>query len=202
MIKQIFWRGLRVLLPPVVTVLIIFWIFTGFESLFGYLYLKIVGPRWYFPGLGFLLGITFTFTAGLLFNEWYMKKLHSWSETLFFKKIPIIKTLYSSLTDLMSFFDPNSEQKHGLPVIVDLGHLRAIGFVTIEDSDKLPRELRQNDLVCVFIPLSYQMGGLMCFVERNRITPLSLSVDRVMGFIFSAGMASNTKDTVEEIKKD
>lgn len=195
MIKQTFWRGLKVTIPLAVTIAIIVWTVTGIEALFGSLLQKIIGPRLYFPGLGFLVGIALIFCAGLLIQAWYVERLYNLGERLL-RRIPVVKTLYSALADLMGFFDTQHQHDKGKPVLLKTPLGTSVAFITVEGRSHLPVELQGEDLVGVYVPLSYQIGGVFSFVPRSAVTPLSLPVDQVMGFIFSAGMAGMPRTVI------
>lgn len=188
MLKQIFWRGLKVTIPIAVTVGLTVWVIAGLEKLFGSLLESIIGPHYYFPGLGFIVGIALIFCVGLFVNAWYIQPLYSWGERLL-KRIPVIKTLYASMSDLMGFFDPQRPHERGAPVLMKTALGEVIGFITAEETNRLPKELRRDELIGVYIPLSYQIGGIMVFVPKSSVSPLSMPVDQAMGFVLSAGMA-------------
>jgi uncharacterized membrane protein len=194
MIKSIFWRGLKVTIPLALTLAIIIWLVVGLEHLFGSLLKILIGARYYFPGMGFLVGILITFSVGVVINAWYVQRLHEWSQNLL-RRIPVVKTLYNALADLMSFFEPNRPHERGAPVLLQIGSYSLIGFITVNDTSRLPLELQHDDLVAVYVPLSYQIGGTMVVVPRSQVKTIAMPVDQAMGFVLSAGMAGLTPQT-------
>lgn len=105
-------------------------------------------------------------------------------------KIPLFKTLYTSVTDMMSYLQPKDKEKKGKMVIVDYEGLRFLAIQTREDFTDLPEELGEGDRVAIYIPLSYQIGGVMATVPRNSIKPIDMTVEQGMRFVVSAGMVS------------
>lgn len=59
-------------------------------------------PRFYFPGLGILLGIALIFAVGLLAKPWLFRRLFDWWSTIL-NRIPLVKTVYGAVQDFMEF---------------------------------------------------------------------------------------------------
>jgi uncharacterized membrane protein len=84
----------------------------------------------------------------------------------------------------------------------DLGKI--IAFVTVNTNLDLPADLRGDDNIAVYIPLSYQIGGVMVFVPRSKVTPFDFPVDKAMSYVITAGMTGQNKKDIEnpEIKQE
>ncbi len=188
-IKTIFWRGVKVTLPLLLTVAVVIWAFSIIESFFGMIIKDLFGEKYYFRGLGCILGLLMIFFAGIVVNLWMVQGIYNLGERIV-KKIPVIKTIYNSMTDLMGFFDPSNRGQTGTPVLIETALGRIIGFVTIQSSDKLPPDLQKDELIAVYIPLSYQIGGLTVFLPKDKVTPLNMPVDKAMSFVLTAGMTA------------
>jgi uncharacterized membrane protein len=190
MMKRIFWNGMKVLLPLVITVAIIYWVVVAIEHFFGNIILLILGPHYYFPGLGFLVGIVLVFIVGILMNAWLGQRLHQWWLGLI-KKIPIVNWLHKSFSDLMGFFEQRKKAPPARHVVmVSFGAFRALGFVTREDFTGLIEGLGREEEVSVFIPLAYQIGGAFINVPRGAISPIDMAVEHAMRYAITAGMAT------------
>lgn len=187
MVKNIFWQGVKATIPLLLTFALLIWVFSIIESFFGEIVKTFVGPNYYFRGLGCLLGIVFIFCIGILINLWMVQSVYNYGERLL-KRIPVIKTIYNSIEDLMGFFDPTRKGKTGTPVLIDTALGKVIAFVTIEDTEKLPEGLNTDAFIAAYIPLSYQIGGVTVFLPRSQITPLNMPVDKAMSFVLTAGM--------------
>jgi uncharacterized membrane protein len=113
----------------------------------------------------------------------------------------VVKLLYSSIKDLIGAF-VGEKKMFDRPVMVDLAHLplatdvpagppgrdiKLLGFVTSETLEFLPQA---GDRVAVYMPQSYNMGGYMMLVPKERITPLSSAESaKLLAFIVSGGVA-------------
>lgn len=189
MIKRIFWNGIKVILPLALTIAVLYWLFIGIEHFFGYILELFIPPKYYFQGMGFVVGIIVVFVAGIFMTAWLGRKLHSWYE-LILRKIPLVKWLYNSLTDLMNFFESRKGTEHRSVVMVSLQGFRILGFVTREDFSELVEGLGLPGEVAVYLPMAYQIGGHMVNVPKEVVTPLDMSVEHAMRYILTAGMVS------------
>lgn len=189
MFKTIFWRGVKTTIPLFITLAILFWCISIIEGFFGPPVRKIVGPYYYFPGLGFIVGLLLIFAMGIVMNIWLAQRLYELGDRLV-KKIPLVKTLYNALVELMNLVDRQKEQKNNTAVLLDTDLGQLIAFISVEDNDKLPQELANQDKVAVYIPMSYQIGGYTTFLERSRLKPLSMPFDKAMSYVLTAGVVS------------
>jgi len=186
MLKKIFWNGLKIFVPIVVTVAIVVWAFSTLETFFGHLLQLVIPSGYYFKGLGILVGVAVIFLIGLLLNAWIVQKLYEMAEKVV-QRIPLIKTVYNAIQDLMSYFDKSDKSAEQQAVLIDISIGRVMGFVTCDTLASLPL-LASDQEVLVYIPLSYQIGGLSVMIAKNAITPLNWPANQAMSFILTAGM--------------
>lgn len=193
MIKRIFINGAKAVIPIVLTIAIIVWLGNLIERIFGTLLKWIIGPEYYFPGLGFIVGIVLVFFVGLILNAWFVRVFHQWAQKLL-RKIPLVKTLYNAITDLMDFLETNKKHSGSRVVIVHFGKVRLLGLVTREEFEGLPEGIGQPSTLLVYIPLSYQIGGHALLVPSDQVTPIQMSVEEAMRFAITGGMASRKEE--------
>lgn len=192
MLKKTFWNGLKIFVPIVVTVAIVVWAFSTLETFFGHLIQLVIPPQYYFKGLGILVGVAVIFLMGLLLNAWFIRKLYSMAERVV-QRIPLIKTLYNAVQDLMGYFDKGDKSAPQQAVLIETGLGKVMGFITCDVLANLPLQASDQD-VLVYIPLSYQIGGLSVVVPRSALTPIDWPANQAMSFILTAGMTGNKKD--------
>jgi uncharacterized membrane protein len=185
-----FLKGILILAPILVTGWVIFTVFTKIDGLLGI-------P---IPGLGFLSTIVFIIAVGALASNIFFSKLFNWFERAM-SRLPVVKLMYFSIKDLINSF-VGEKKMFNRPVMVALGHLplgtetasaapgsdiKLLGFVTAESLEMIPEA---GDRVAVYMPQSYNMGGYMMLVPRDRITPLaSAESAKLLAFIVSGGAA-------------
>jgi len=154
--------------------------------------------------MGIIIAVVFLFLMGLILNNWVIQHFYNWFERLL-KRIPLLKTIYTSISDLMSFFNAGQKEQKGRVVMVQLGGIKMLGLVTREVFDDLPAGVGSVDDVVVFFPSSYQIGGFTAVVPKSMIRPVDLSIERGLRFSVTAGNPSADKPTFspnKHIKKE
>ena len=190
MIKRIFIRGLLALAPIALTVAIIAWLYEFIENITATIIIDSVGPQYYFPGLGIICLFILIFIVGVVINNWLAQKLYSWFEKLM-TKMPLVKTLYQSISDLMSFFKGDTKS-HGPVVMIEIQGMRCLGLVSRDHFEDVPKGIGKEGEVAVYIPLSYQIGGLTVVVPKSAIKPIDMTIEE--GLRFAATAATGQKE--------
>lgn len=193
-VTRIMLQGVAAILPAVLTLYILFWLAATTEHLLGGIIQFIWPPAWYWPGMGLLLGVALAYGVGLLLEGWLMQRLLDWSEGLL-NRIPLVKTLYGSVKDLIGFFAGNKAKslEQVVTVVINSGGvpLRLLGFVTRNDFKGLPAGIGADDMVAVYLPMSYQIGGYTVMVPRSAVQTVSMTREQAMRFIITGGMSTD-----------
>lgn len=187
--------GFITVLPIVLTIYLLYWLVVSSEQVMGTALRHILPDVTYFPGLGSLVGLVIVFFIGLLMKAVLVRKLFNLGEQILYH-LPIIKTVYSAIRDFFDFFSPKKEN-FGRVVIVKLGGMEMIGFVTQEDPARLPEAFRERDSVLVYLPMSYMIGGYTMLVPREDILPCTMSMDEAMRFALTAGITGKHSEPVK-----
>ena len=192
--KKIFLRGLLGIAPIAITIIVLAWLYTELEWIFGSP-IKYFFPSMYFQGIGVIFAIVILFFVGWMLNLWIIQKLYNWIE-IQFKKIPLLKTIYTSVTDLMSFFNTSSDkEKKGKFVLVKLGEAKMMGIITRESFNDLPKNFGSENEVLVFFPTSYQIGGYTMMVPRSCIELIDISVEKGLRLVVTGGSPGTEKSS-------
>lgn len=191
---NIMFQGLVAMLPALLTLYILFWLVSSAETVLGGLLKVLLPAGWYIPGMGILAGLVVTFLFGLALNAFLVRRLLDLGERLA-DNIPLIKNLYGSLKDFIGFFAKQKESQFNQVVTIDMEFggkpMRVIGFVTRSDFSGLPAGIGTEGEIAVYLPLSYQIGGLTVIVPRSSVTPVNISTHRAMGFVVTGGMTAD-----------
>jgi len=180
-------KGLVALLPIGLTVYLVYWLAVATEKLFSRVLKLVIPDSAYWPGLGLIAGLVVLYLAGLAVNAYVVRRALRLSDELF-ARIPVVKTIYVAIRDFMTFF-PSAGKGSDLKrvVLVPFGPGKAIGFVTAESSTALG-VAEGDDLVAVYLPMSYMIGGYTVFLPRELIEPTSLSVEAGMRLALMGGV--------------
>ncbi len=188
---NIFKRGLIAVAPLALTLALFFWFFNMLEGVFSVPLKALVGEH-YFSGLGILVALVLIFSIGIVINNWLIQKCSKAMEALLVR-IPLVKTLYNSIGEMMSYFGSKENQKPGQVVLVELAGANLIGLITRESFDDVPDGIAKDGDVAVFLPMSYQIGGYTIIVPKSRITKIAMSVEDGMRFAVTAGVLTHPK---------
>jgi uncharacterized membrane protein len=141
----------------------------------------------YWPGMGLITGFIILFVVGLAVNAFLVRRLLGIGEELLLR-VPVVKTVYSAIRDMTRLV--NTDKKKGdldRVVTLDLGFGRLIGFVTQEHANTLGIG-DGEDLVAVYLPMSYQIGGYTVYLPRSRVVETDRSVEQAMRIVLTGGV--------------
>ena len=189
-LTAIFLKGLFTILPIAVTVILVAWFAYGAEELFGTIIRWFIRDEWYVPGMGVGVAMLLIFGVGLLVSLWGVPELIAASERLIIARIPLVKTIYGAVRDLLGFFaatGARGDDRKVVMITLDAMGTRAIGILTRDRFDDLPPGMGGENIVAVYVPYSYQIGGLTVFVPRDRVQVLDMDLEDAMRFIVTAG---------------
>jgi len=186
-INRRLFAGLLAVLPILATIYLIYWGVTSIEGGLAVLLGLVLPEEAYRPGLGLLVGLCIILLVGIMVETFIVRKMLGWFEGAICK-IPVVKIIYGSIRDLLAFVARGKDSGGGQAVWVTLGvgELRMLGFVTRENLHEFSGELQ--DMVVVYLPVSYQIGGYTVIVPRSQVTPAGLPFEKAMRFVMTAGV--------------
>jgi uncharacterized membrane protein len=179
-----FLNGLLITVPLVVTAYIIWAIFQFFDGL--------LPVERKFPGQGLLILIGVIFLIGILGKTLIADPIQRRFE-LILQRVPLVKTIYSAITDLMSAF-VGQKKSFKQPVLVKINgelDVERIGFITDSELDILDNP---EGKVAIYFPHAYSYTGDVYIVDVKRVTLLNKNAGEVMKYIISGGISETKKD--------
>ena len=182
-------RGLVVVLPIGFTIWLLWWLGSSTEALLRRLILLVIPPEHYLPGMGIVVALALLLAAGTFFNALIVQSaLASWER--FLDRIPVVKTIYGATRDFVKLL-PTGGKRRDLRrvVLARFGEAQVIGFVTQDDASELGIVEAKDDLVAVYFPMSYQIGGYTALLPRSRLVPLDLPVEAAMRMVLTGGIS-------------
>ena len=180
-----FMRGVGVVLPLALTVGLFLWLARGAEALMRDGFVAIFPNSPYFPGLGILAGVALIYAIGVLIQNLTISRVWQWVERML-KRIPLVNTIYNAINDFVDFFSSGFADQATKVVAVEIDGVRLIGFVTDESPSRFG--VRGKELVTVYLPLSYQIGGFTVLLPKDRIEYLDVPAEEALRFVLTAGI--------------
>ena len=145
------------------------------------------------PGLEILVSIVIITLIGGLSLSFIGKKFLNIINDLF-KKIPILRTIYSAIGQMTESFAGNKKNKKKSVVLVEYPRKGswAVGFATKENTGEIKKKTNQ-ELVNVFVPTTPNpTSGFLLMFPKSEVIYLDISFEEASKFIVSAG-TSNPK---------
>lgn len=193
---SIFLKGLATVLPIFITIYAIYWLAITSEHFLGNVIKRFLSETYYWPGMGSVVAIALIMLVGILINnrvgQFFVNKLH-----YLITHVPIAKTIYNSVQDLMQFFASSREKESMDQVVeIDIGQdMRLIGFIT-QPTPSIPITNDNNEeLIGIYLPLSYQIGGYTIYVPKNKVKPIDMTVEQAMRLTLTAGMTGDSSNS-------
>ena len=144
------------------------------------------------PGLEIILTVILITIVGGLSLSFLGKKFLQIIDDLF-KRIPILRTIYSAVGQMTKSFTQEKNRKKSV-VLVEYPRKGtwAVGFATKENKGEIKNKTQQN-LVNVFIPTTPNpTSGFLLMFPKEDVIFLDISFEEASKFIVSAG-TSNPK---------
>jgi uncharacterized membrane protein len=182
--------GLLAILPLALTIYLFIWLVGGIEALFGVIFTVLFPASWYIPGMGVILAVVTIFLIGLVLQLWVFQQLQGWVNRLL-EKFPLVGDIYESINSLMKYFTGNNKQTEGEQVVaITIGSppMRLLGIVTCSDLKDAPKGLGEENMIAVYLPMSYQVGGYTVYVAREHITAVEMSKKEALRWTLTGGI--------------
>ena len=218
---DIFLSGLLTFLPVVATVAAILWLWKRMDGIFGAPFRRWLSDDLYWAGMGIASFLALVFLLGLLTRFWIVRAMIHWIGGVL-NRVPLVKTVYGGLKDISDFIFKPAEKNDGRAVVmVTLQNgWKQIGIVTRADyqglsaafqaemrlaeskpdsqpdseTSAVPEAAPPPNMIAVYFPFSYQIGGYTYFVDPATARPLAgMTVEDAMRYSVMAWMAGKPK---------
>lgn len=187
-----FLKGLAAVLPVVLTIYLVWWLGTKAEEVLGG-WIRALLPSIYWPGLGLLVSFLLVLLAGLIVDAYIVRRMFRFGEALL-ARIPIVKTIFGALKDFARFL-PAGDKRRDLKRVVlwRFGNAHLIGFVTEEQINPRMFASETSDIVAVYFPMSYQIGGYTLYLSKGELEETRLSVEEAMRLVLIGGVTASAE---------
>ena len=199
--KKYFITGLITLTPLVLTILIFVFLFDFFTQPFLGLVENILKSFDSNISEGIIRFISriviFIFLLGLIFllgviGRWFLFKSFLNATNKLFSKIPVVKTIYRVLKDIMSaFFSPEGRKAFKAPAMVPFPNEKsyAVGFSSGDIPKECLEKLPNPSYTSVFIPTApHPISGYMIMVANEKVHNIPMTNEEVVKFTVSCGV--------------
>jgi uncharacterized membrane protein len=197
-----FFTGLAVVLPAVVSVAVLVWLFGTVANITDTLLIFL--PRdlthqdsgkgamyWYWSFVALVLAVILISVVGLLTRHYLGKQMIELVDGALLR-VPLLNKIYATIKQVNEAFSTNKKTAFKTVVLVEFPRegMRSIGFITSEQHDEIQAKAREK-VVCVFIPTTPNpTSGFLVLVPEDKIVKLDMSVAEAIKYIISLGSIS------------
>ena len=184
-LRRRFLTGFFVTVPLFITVAALIWIFSVVDSLTTPLYDQVLGRR--VPGLGILSTAIAIMLVGVVATNVLGRRLLTRVEEILLR-VPVFKTIYSPLKQLIAAFSPDNES--GFKRVVLVEHATrgfSIGFLTKEFS--VDRGAGREAMLAIYVPTNNLYLGDVVVCPRERALFPDITVEEGIRIFLTGGVA-------------
>lgn len=185
-IKKTFFAGLVVVVPIVITILAIFWLFRFVDGFLSPVFYEILGRE--IPGLGFLTTIVIIFLVGLVATNVLGSRFLKFIQDVLMR-LPVVKNIYPTIRQLVEALSPASSSSFKKVVLVEYPQkgVFSLGFLTNEVS--INRSSGKAQFFSVYLPTNNLYLGQVALFNAEEVIFTGFTVEEGLRIILSGGTA-------------
>jgi uncharacterized membrane protein len=184
-VRRSFITGFFVTVPLFISVASLVWIFQVIDGVTGPLAGRLLGRA--APGLGVLITAGLILLVGTVANNVLGKRLLGRAED-YLLRVPIFKTVYAPVRQLVAAFSPDNEAGFKRVVLVeDPRRGMLLGFLTREFM--LDRGRGAEPVVAVYVPTNHLYLGDVLIYPRSQASFPAMTVEEGIRVFLTGGMA-------------
>jgi uncharacterized membrane protein len=187
-ISGYFLRGLITLLPLLVTIWLLFFMFSFLDSILGNIITLIVGRP--IPGLGFVTTVILIFLVGFFATYIIGARLFKFGEELLYR-VPIVKSIYSAVkqvNDVLFMQKSAEEYRRACMVEYPRKGIWSVGFVTSDAAMEIEAKAKEK-MINVFVANTPTPAtGFLIMVPARDVILLDMKIDDAFKYVVSGGV--------------
>jgi len=194
-----FWAGLAIVLPGVISIAVLLWLFKNVATITDTLLIFL--PRklthedlgqgnmyWYWSLVAFVLAILLIVAVGVLARNYFGKRIIEWVDSGLLR-VPLLNKVYGTMKQVNEAFSTGSRSSFRTVVLVEYPRsgVYSMGFITSEQHGELQTKLKER-VVGVFVPTTPNpTSGFLLLLPEDQVIKLEMSVADGIKYIISLG---------------
>jgi len=187
-LSNYFLRGLITILPLLVTIWLLFFMFSFLDGILGNIIALFIGHP--LPGLGFIITIVIIFLTGYFATHVFGAKIFQLGEQILYH-VPIVKSIYTSakqINDVLFIHKGSEEYRRACVVEYPRKGIYTVGFVTSDASEEIEKKVK-GKLINIFIPNTPTPAtGFLIMVPAQEVILLEMRTEAAFKYIVSGGV--------------
>lgn len=194
-----FLTGLAVVLPAVISIGIIVWLFGTVSNVTDTLLFFLprslthhnegAGPMyWYWSLAAFTLAMLLVAAVGRMARNFIGKALIRWMDNALLR-VPLVNKIYSTIKQVNEAFSLGKKGAFQTVALIEFPRrgMYSLGFITGEQHEEIQAKTKEK-VICVFVPTTPNpTSGYLVLVPQEQVTKLDMSVTEAVRFIISLG---------------
>ena len=195
--KRKFLAGLFVSIPAALTIFVIVGLFKFVDGILGQFFDYYLGRH--LAGLGFIAAIVIIFIIGIISTNVFGKKLLGFIERLFLQ-IPVFKSIYLSVKQLVDAFSPDGKGAFKRFVIAEYPRPGSYSFGFLTNECTVRSEAGAREFKTVYIPTNNLYMGEIVLLDDKSVIYTNIPIEEGVKIIISGGIA--TPALIEESREN
>ena len=204
--RSSFLAGLAVVLPGVITLAIVKWLFGTIASFTNLLLFFLPSSvtqdatgqvHWYWSLLALVVATVLVTFIGLLARNYIGRRMIHLADDLMLR-VPVLNKIYGTIKQVDEAFSSGKKSSFQTVVLVEYPRegIYSVGFITSERAPAVEEKMNKK-CVCIFIPTTpIPTGGFLIIVPEEKVTKLDMSVAEGLKYIISIGAISQERPPI------
>jgi uncharacterized membrane protein len=194
-----FWAGLAIVLPAVISVAVVIWLFRTVGNITDTLLIFVpqslthrdngLGPMyWYWSLVALIVAVLLIGLVGLLARNYFGKRIIQWVDAGLLR-VPLLNKIYGATKQVNDAFSSTNKNAFRTVVLVEFPRpgVHTIAFITSEQHAEVEAKTGQK-VVCVFVPTTPNpTSGFLLIVPEDKVIKLEMSVPDGIKYVISLG---------------
>jgi uncharacterized membrane protein len=181
-------QGLVAVLPVALTIYLVYWLLVSMEAVASIVIRAVLPNDWYFQGLGLLSALVLVILVGMLVDGYVVQHLLRLGDSLM-SRIPVVKSVYGAIQDVLRALSITRDKSADSVVLVEVQPgMQLIGFITGRNIDPRLIPAGGEEIIGVYLPMSYQLGGYTIYVPVSGVQRVDISVEEAMRIAVTGGI--------------
>ncbi len=189
-LRTTFTRGIVVIVPIVITLVVLKTLFETIDGIISPITDRVIG--YHITGIGFISMTVLILIVGLMSRNLIGKFIIKGFDNLL-STLPLARTIYSAIRDLISAFAIGAKSKTFKNVVCVQYPREGIYSVGFATNEVVFESIGQNNLetISVYIPHPPNpTSGVVIFVPKNDVRVLNLTIEEGLKLVLSGGVVS------------
>ncbi|MFO0753086.1 MAG: DUF502 domain-containing protein [Thermodesulfovibrionales bacterium] len=190
--KRKFLAGLIITIPVVFTVLVLVSLFKFVDGILSPFFDALLDHH--IAGLGFIAAIISVFLIGIISTNVFGKRMLGYVERIFLH-IPVFKSIYTAIKQLVDAFSPENNSSFKKFVIVEYPRCGAYAFGFLTKECVIRCRSDESCLRAIYIPTNNLYLGEVVLLDDASIIYTDIPIEEGIRIILSGGIAAPSKIT-------